>query len=425
MEMDNAKKALEAIPEKKVKMSLQPTKRNINLDVKEYLETLFDFRYNTVMQMVEFTDRVNPWRFFNARDFNQVYSKLRLADIKISREILKALIDGVMSRDFDPFRDYIYGLPAWDGTDHIEAFLSMVELDDAEDRGNFVTNFTKWLVAMVASLVDDKVVNHQCFVIQGEQGIFKTTWLNSIVPPFLRDDYLYAQPFDFHNKDHQKYLGQKMLINLDEMSSYDRADMNQLKSALTAPTITLRPAYAAYDICWVRKASFCGSINQQYFLADETGNRRFIVHKIKGIDFRDFDVSKMFSQAFELYKTGYKFWFDKDDIMRVEQANQNFFKVTIEEDLITQWFSIPEGGLDEYYSDFMTVTEINGFLLEKLGPKVNMNEVTTKRIGMIMNKLGFQSSVRYIPGIKKSVRGYRLMKNTAPYMKRSEEPAVF
>lgn len=422
--MDKAKQALEAIPEKKVKMSLLPTKRNINVDVKDYLESAYDFRYNVVMQMVEFTDRVSPWRFFTARDFNKVYSKLRLADIRISKDVLKALIDGEMSLDFDPFREYVYNLPAWDGVNHIEGFLSMVDLDDNEDRALFTDNFTKWIVAMVAALIDDKVVNHQCFVIQGEQGVFKTTWLNSIVPAHLRDDYLYAQPFDFHNKDHQKYLGQKMLINLDEMSSYDRADMNQLKSALTSPTITLRPAYAAYDNCWVRKASFCGSINQQYFLADETGNRRFIVHKIKGIDFREFEVEKMYAQAFHLYKSGFKFWFDRDDIKKVEEHNQNFFKVTIEEDLISQWFSIPQEGRDEYYTDFMTVTEINGFLLEKLGPKVNMNEVTTKRIGMIMNKLGFQSSVRYIPGIKKSVRGYRLMKNSTPYVKRSDEPVV-
>ncbi|MCA0387939.1 MAG: virulence-associated E family protein [Bacteroidetes bacterium] len=418
--MDNAKQALEAIPEKKVTLSLQPTKRNVNLDVKEYLESVYGFRYNTVMQMVEFTDGKSPWKFFQARDFDKIYSKLMIADIRIAKDVLKAVIQGELAQDFNPFNDYILSLPKWDGKEYINDFLSMVVLDEAESRESFENNFTKWMVALVAGLIDDKVVNHQCFVIQGEQGIFKTTWLNSIVPEHLRDDYLYSQPFDFHNKDHQKYLGQKMLINLDEMSSYDRADMNQLKSALTSPTVTLRQAYAAFDSCWTRRASFCGSINQQYFLADETGNRRFIVHKVKGINFRQFDVSALYAQAYALFKAGFRFWFNGEDIKKIEEQNDNFRKVSIEEDLITQWLSIPDPS-DMFYTDFMTVTEINQLLLEKLGGKVNMNEVTTKRIGMIMNKLGFESSVKWIPGIKKHARGYKVMKNQSAYVRRTDE----
>lgn len=418
--MDNAKQALEAIPEKKVTLSLQPTKRNVNLDVKEYLESVYKFRYNTVMQMIEFTNVKSPWKFFQARDFDKIYSRLIIADIRIAKDALKAIIQGELSQDFNPFIDYIHSLPKWDGKEHIKDFLSMVVLDEAESRESFENNFTKWMVALVAGLIDDKVVNHQCFVIQGEQGIFKTTWLNSIVPEHLRDDYLYSQPFDFHNKDHQKYLGQKMLINLDEMSSYDRADMNQLKSALTSPTVTLRQAYAAFDSSWTRRASFCGSINQQYFLADETGNRRFIVHKVKGINFRQFDVSTLYAQAYALFKSGYRYWFNGEDIKKIEEQNDNFRKVSIEEDLITQWLSIPEPS-DMFYTDFMTVTEINQLLLEKLGGKVNMNEVTTKRIGMIMSKLGFENTVKWIPGVKKAVRGYKVMKNSSAFVRRSDE----
>ena len=44
----------------------------------------------------------------------------------------------------------------------------------------------KWFVAMVTSWIKDEVVNHQVLVLIGKQGIFKTTWLEHLIPPHLR-----------------------------------------------------------------------------------------------------------------------------------------------------------------------------------------------------------------------------------------------
>ena len=46
--------------------------------------------------------------------------------------------------------------------------------------------FKKWFVAMVASWMKDEVVNHQVLVLIGKQGIYKTTWLEHLIPPHLR-----------------------------------------------------------------------------------------------------------------------------------------------------------------------------------------------------------------------------------------------
>lgn len=414
---------IEKLPAKEIILKT-PEKRNVNLDVKEFLESAFEFRFNTVMQMVEFRKGGEVWRPFSNRDFDKVFSRFRINDIKVRKEDLKAIIHGELSDDYHPFKDYILGLPRYDeGKDYIREFSDMVILDESENREDFSENFRKWFVGLVACLIDDYVVNQQCFILSGEQSLFKTTWLNSIVPEPLRLDYLYSQSFDFRNKDHIKLLGQKILINLDELSSYDKTDVNLLKMTLTQDRVVVRMPYAAYDSHMWRTASFCGSTNMTDFLVDETGSRRFLVHRIRGIDIKPVNVSEMYAQAYHLYKTGFRYWFTRDDSVRINENNNRFFKTSIEEELITEWLTVPNE--NDYKAGinirFMTTTGINSFLVQKANNRINMNESTTKRVGQILKKLGFTQSTQRVNGYPYPVKGYNVLLNENSYVKPSND----
>lgn len=417
---DKAKQEFEKVPEKKKQPVAIPGASNVHQDVKVYLESIYDFRFNVIMQMVQYKLKTdNMWLYFGDREFNLIYSSLKLSGTKISKEGLKTILNGVMSKDFHPFRDYINNLPKWNegDHDHITDFIDMVELDNEEDRARLRDNFKRWFVALVASLMDDHVINHQCFVLLGDQGRFKTTFLNSIVPEALKLDYLFSQPFNFENKDHIKFLGMKILIQLDELSSYNKTDITTLKTVLTQDRVITRFPYAAFDTHLWRCASFAGNANNDQFLTDETGNRRFLVHKVRSINFKPFDVALMYAEAFTLWKNGFKYWFDLDDIVKINEHNENYSIHSIEEELITEWLSIPtEDDIDYARVEYLSATRINTILAEK-SPKINMNETTKSRIGRIMKKLGFSQISKRVAGFSYPVRVYAVLINSAPYIK--------
>ena len=94
--------------------------------------------------------------------------------------------------DYHPFRYYLDHLPPWDGQDYIiELSLSVSIRGGVEKQMLFYEYLKKWLVAMVAGWVDETVVNHVMLVLIGEQGSYKTTWFNYLLPPELKT-YFYT-----------------------------------------------------------------------------------------------------------------------------------------------------------------------------------------------------------------------------------------
>ena len=79
--------------------------------------------------------------------------------------------------------------------------------------------FKKWFVAMVASWMKDEVVNHTVLVLVGRQGIFKTTWLDRLIPPALRA-YSSKLPLSGQiSKDDRLRLCENGMLNIDELDA--------------------------------------------------------------------------------------------------------------------------------------------------------------------------------------------------------------
>ena len=401
---DKVEKAINEI-KKKYGVDLEPAKSGKYKIEKamKYLNSKYRFRFNVITKQLEYCQLVTDekknvelkYRDFDNRDFLSLLIEIKRTNIVIGKEGLKDLLNSRdMSNDFDPFKAYLLNLPRWDDqTDHIKKFLQQVQLVNEQDnREDFIQAFKKWIVAMVASLICDTIINEWILVFTGKEGIFKTTFLNSLVPPKLRMDYLYSAPFNFENKDHLKYLWMKMLINLDELARFNRTDESLLKTILSEPRPAIRLPYGEFDTKMCRKASFCGSTNHRHFLKDETGSRRFLVFEIENITPDETsDLDLIYSQAVSLFKKGFKYWFDYVDNKKTEIRNVEFHDTSIEEDLINQYIEMPAA--IEIKNDigfkWMSPTSINIELVTKSNSRINVNESTKKRIGLILAKLGF------------------------------------
>ena len=251
--------------------------------------------------------------------------------------------------------------------------------------------FKKWFVAMVASWMKDEVVNHQVLVLIGKQGIFKTTWLEHLIPPHLRAYACKLANSNDLNKDERLRIAEFGLISLDEIDSMNNRELNQLKSVITATDVNERAAYAYTKERRVRLASFCASGNRRDFLTDITGNRRWLpfeVEEIQNLFYTLLPYERMYAQAWALAQDPlFSYWFDLDEIEVLEEHNQHFRDESNEEQLLPILFDVPAEGKGE----FMTTAQIS----ERLVTYGNIKKpMALGRLGVLMGSMGYRSVTR-------------------------------
>ena len=257
--------------------------------------------------------------------------------------------------------------------------------------------FKKWFVAMVASWMKDDVVNHQVLVLIGKQGIYKTTWLEHLIPPHLRSYACKLANSSDLNKDERLRIAEFGLISLDEIDSMNNRELNQLKSVITASDVNERAAYAYTKERRIRLASFCASGNRRDFLTDITGNRRWLPFEVESIQnpfFTTLPYDLMYAQAWALANDPtFCYWFELDEIEVLEQHNQHFRDESNEEQLLPILFDVPAEGRGE----FMTTAQIS----ERLATYGNIKRpMSLGRLGMLLGQHGYQSVRPRIGGVK-------------------------
>ena len=250
--------------------------------------------------------------------------------------------------------------------------------------------FKKWFVAMVASWMKDEVVNHQVLVLIGKQGIFKTTWLEHLIPPHLRAYACKLANSNDLNKDERLRIAEFGLISLDEIDSMNNRELNQLKSVITATDVNERAAYAYTKERRVRLASFCASGNRRDFLTDITGNRRWLPFEVESIQnpfYAIMPYEQMYAQAWALAQDPlFSYWFDLDEIEVLEKHNQHFRDESNEEQLVDVYFAVPAEGASN--TKFLTTAEISERLIYYGNIK---RPLSLSRLGVLLSQKGFLS----------------------------------
>ena len=322
------------------------------------------------------------------RDVNTLWAALCQEKPVIKQHLLN-VIESDYVPSYHPFRYYLEHLPPWteEQGDHIMGLSLTVNVrGDSDEQILFYQYLKKWLVAMVASWVNPKVVNNVMLVLIGEQGAYKTTWFANLLPPQLRDYFYTKTNSGLVSKDDLLTLAQYGLVCWEELDSMQQKELNKLKAAMTMPSINERAAYARYHENRPHLASFCGTGNNVQFLSDTTGTRRWLPFEVENIESplsSPFDYDGIYAQAYALYRQGFRYWFDKPEIDRLQRHNEAYTTSNDEEDLVAEYFRLPRGAET---GEFMR-TAVAKQLLSSPG----MN-ISTVALGRAFTHLGFKSA---------------------------------
>ena len=335
----------------------------------------------------------NGWREMTKHDINSIVCHAAQEyDANItSREVMTALQSDLIP-DVHPLREYVLSCREWteEQPDWIDWVASQVHVVDTNADRLWRGCFKKWFVAMVASWMKDEVVNHQVLVLIGKQGIFKTTWLEHLIPPHLRAYACKLANSNDLNKDERLRIAEFGLISLDEIDSMNNRELNQLKSVITATDVNERAAYAYTKERRVRLASFCASGNRRDFLTDITGNRRWLPFEVESIQnpfYAIMPYEQMYAQAWALAQDPlFSYWFDLDEIEVLEKHNQHFRDESNEEQLLDVYFAVPAEGASN--TKFLTTAEISERLIYYGNIK---RPLSLSRLGVLLSQKGFLS----------------------------------
>ncbi len=331
------------------------------------------------------------WRDITTSDINDIVCDCSAeSGLPITAREVLAVLQSHRIPDVHPLREYVLNCPAWEeGQPDVLSWLAQrVTVAGGEAEQDLWRKcFIKWFVAMVASWLKDEVVNQQVLVLIGRQGIFKTTWLEHLLPPELRAYGCKMANSTQLNKDERLRIAEYGLIALDEIDAMGPKELNVMKSVITASDISERAAYGYTKERRVRLASFCASGNKQEFLTDLTGNRRWLPFQVENIVnpfYITLPYEAIYAQARYLIEMGFQYWFDLDDIDALEVHNDDFRAQENEEQLLAVYFDVPADG----YGTFMTTAEISDKLVSRGSIKKPMS---MSRLGMVLQQAGFQS----------------------------------
>jgi hypothetical protein len=368
----------------------------------EFIKQKYELRYNTILNKAEFKVLNSTDEFVDVNE-DSVYRDMQKNNVSFSLNKLRSLLASDFIPNFDPFLSYFENLNSLNfdlNFDYIDYLASFVKTDD---DNWFRIQFKKMLVRSVACALDSTVFNKQVFIlVHSMQNSGKSTFCRFLCPPSLSDYFTENIGTD---KDSLIALTNNFIVNMDELATLTRAEINTLKSMISRNTVNVRLPYGRRQINLPRRANFVGSTNKDEFLADETGSVRSLCFEL--IDIIDFtyrekvNIDFVWQQAFHLYKSKFIYELTPDEIEHNEFRNKKYQNTILEYDLIQEYF---EPCNEKNKTNFKNSSGVLIYLKnqEVLKP-LNLNQ---NNVNKALKMLGYKSESCYLEIFKQSRKGY-------------------
>lgn len=333
--------------------------------------------------------------------YSQIKSLLSLNNAPISCiDLITALMEQNVS---NPIVDFITS-KKWDGHDYIGELLNSLTVADDDIAYKNKAGVT-WLIQCVAAadsarstpIPHAKSKFELVLVLQGGQGLKKTSWFQSLLPREMARYIIDGAHLDPSDKDTVIKCISGWICELGELdATFRKADIARLKAFLSNQYDNIRLPYERVPCDFERRTSFCASVNPCDFLTDSTGARRFIPMAITACDhLHNIDMQQLWAQVWELYTSGYQWWCDDELEKMLESRHEKHSETNSIGELIADYFDI-ENTAKSGQSIHMSITRI----LNDCGIPVPTNS-QNKQAKVFLKSRGFNQIMS-----AKGIRGY-------------------
>lgn len=383
-------------------------------EMEEFINGYMKFRMNMLTHQIEtqliadaYTDRPEAsachWQRLTDHIENSLWCAMQHHGMAVNLNELHTLLGSDFVKEYHPLKEYLDGLPPWDGeTDYIGRLAAMVHVkesphsplqqDKSRERNDlsetpvrFADILKRWMVSMIAAALNETVVNQVILTLIGRQGSYKTSFMQHILPPVLSEYYTTKSNSSRMTKDDLFTMTENPVINLEEIDTMPPSELNQLKAMVTQRYVDERRAYGRNKVHLPHVASFVATGNNLQFLTDDTGNRRWLPFEVEDIDSpweADIPYEGIYSQTYALYQdVNFRYWFTDKEIQQLRGHVQQFEVPRPEYELILTYYRKPVGLERGVYT---TSSQIIG----RFGN--TSLRLSLQKVGRAMRELGFR-----------------------------------
>ncbi len=261
------------------------------------------FKYNEFSGANLYGPRPLPWKegavleHHAVRDIDLLQIKKWFADFyriePNTNMIAEAVATISYENKFHPVRDYLNALK-WDGVPRISTWLKR-HLNASAPEPYLSAVSRKVMVAMVARVMEPGRKFDQVLILEGGQGKGKSTAVRHLAG----DKWFSDAHINIKDKDAVLSLQAHWIIELGELSGMRKADVDSLKEFISRTTDKIRVPYGKLPEDFPRQCVFIGTTNNDEFLKDETGNRRYWPVSVGEYDFKSIlkERDQLFAEA--------------------------------------------------------------------------------------------------------------------------------
>lgn len=241
------------------------------------------------------------------------------------------------TKHVDEYLDIIAGINAyhpivqglsvlWDGIDRLngeKSFYDTIKSVNPEFSRKLMATWMRGAVAAAHSI--DGFTNHGVLVIQGKQGIGKTAWCKRLDP--LNCGAVKADAsIDPRNKDSIIGLARFWIAEIGELDgTFNKSHIAHLKGFITSNVDDVRVPWGRQESRFIRRTAYIATVNNEEFLVDTTGNRRWWTIEAEEINHQhDFDMLQVWAQVKHEWLQGGLTYLPSEDQKLLAEHNANY-----------------------------------------------------------------------------------------------------
>ena len=253
-------------------------------------------------------------------------------------KLKNALLTITAERSFHPIKEYLEGLPAWDGKKRLETLL--INYLGAEDSSYVRAVTRKTLVAAVARVYEPGIKFDTVLVLSGPQGIGKSMFFAKLGGIWFSDSLTIS---DMRDKTGAEKLQGFWIMEIGEMNGIKKVEVETVKSFASRQDDKFRVAYGTVVESHPRQCVICGTSNSQHFLRDVTGNRRFWPVQVTGeCSMHPWNMDKplleqIWAEALTLYNAGEELILKGNDAEMAAEKQQEALENDDREGLVREY----------------------------------------------------------------------------------------
>lgn len=221
---------------------------------------------------------------------------------------------------FHPVREYLEDLPGWDRATRMESAIDHLGIAESSRDPLQAVLFRKFLIAGVARTFEPGCKVDTMLILHGPQGVQKSSLFRALcsAPSWFTD-----QNFAVGDKDAVLTINRFWIVEWSELDNLRRASRREeLKGFVSRSVDSVRPPYGRCVVDMKRSCIFCGTTNEEMFLDDATGHRRFwIISDVENVDVHWFEKNRdlLWAEALAAYRAEEKWWLDQSQEERLKR----------------------------------------------------------------------------------------------------------